>query len=523
MALIATGTAAVTIGLSGMPAAHADQVRQKEWWLRKLDVTGAWAATQGAGVTVAVLSDGVDAKHADLTGAVTAAPALAGAPHAAGQYFGEQGTPIASLIAGRGHGSAGSSGILGVAPAARILSIAVTLPADDPELSQSSVAAAIPNAIAAGIKYAVSHGARVIDLPIDPGEAGSSGTGGTAAAAGGSAAEKTAVSYALAHNVVLVAPAGDDGASSDSPNYPAAYPGVIAVGAFDSAFTKAPWSSHQRYVTVTAAGAGMTAAASSGGYRTINSTSAASAVVSGVAALIRARYPGLSVDQVRRAIITSTVYHPAGGRADGSGYGTVNADRAIAAAAMLAMPPGSRAGAGAQPLLAPAAIPAVSATQGIGSQLKRDGEISAALFVVLLLLIGLYAATGRRRRPASQPVVTAQWMHRQGQSRYPQVGAGDADRMLEVFTSPVSEPDRIGSGSVGFGGRGLSGRGADDGLFGSAAGRLASGVAASTPMTAGAGPDSGGWPSHGPASRAVSRATTGFRSSPVGARCGAAY
>ena len=507
MALIATGTAAVTIGLSGVPAAHADQIRHKEWWLRTLGVTGAWAATQGAGVTVAVLSDGVDASHADLTGAVAAAPALTGAPRASGRYFGEQGTPIASLIAGRGHGSGGSSGILGVAPAARILSLQVTLPADDPQLSQSSVAAAIPNAIAAGIKYAVSHGASVIDLPIDPGQPGSSGTGGASAAAGGSPAEQAAVSYALAHNVVLVAPAGDDGASSDSPNYPAAYPGVISVGAFDSAVTKAPWSSHQGYVTVTAAGAGVTAAASAGGYQTVNSTSAASAMVAGIVALIRAQYPGLSVNQVRHAITSSTVYGRAGGRTDGSGYGTVNADKAMAAAATLAMPAGARAGAGAQPPVAPAAVSAVSPTQGIGSQLIRAGEISAALFALLLLLIAAYAATGRRRRrPASQPAVTAQWAHRQGQSRYPQVAAADADRMLEVFTSPVSEPDRGAlAGASGFGSAGgfgsAHGGWADDGLFAPAGGRLADGAIAGPPMAA----DSAGWQSHGPATRAVSR------------------
>ena len=238
MALIAAGTAAVSIGLAAVPA-HADQVRHREWWLSSLAVTGAWAASQGSGITVAVLSDGVDASQPDLAGAVTAAPAPSGAPVASGQYSGELGTAIASLIVGRGHGSHGSSGIVGVAPEARVLSIPVTLPADDPELSQSAIAAAIPDAIAAGIRYAVRHGATVIDLPIDPGQPGSSGTGGAPAAAGGSPAEKSAISYALARDVILVAPAGDDGTASDAPNYPAAYHGVIAVGAFNSAFIKA--------------------------------------------------------------------------------------------------------------------------------------------------------------------------------------------------------------------------------------------------------------------------------------------
>ena len=68
-----------------------------------------------------------------------------------------------------------------------------------------------------------------------------------------SAAEKSAVAYALRKGVVLVAPAGDDGAGAGVVNYPAAYPGVISVGAFDKNFTKAPFSSHEPYVTLTAA------------------------------------------------------------------------------------------------------------------------------------------------------------------------------------------------------------------------------------------------------------------------------
>jgi hypothetical protein len=486
MALIATGTTVVTVGVSGVPAAHADQIQRKEWWLGSLGVTAAWITSQGSGVTVAVLSDGVQASDPDLAGAVTAAPAPPGAPQASGQDFGEAGTPIASLIAGHGHGSGNASGIKGIAPEAKILSIPVTLPAGDPELTQSSVAAAIPNAIAAGIKEAVHHGAKVIDLPIDPGQPDSSGTPGASAAAGGSPAEQSAVRYALERNVVLVAPAGDDGASSDAPNFPAAYRGVIAVGAFNHDFVKTPWTSHDSYVTVTAPGEGVLAAKNSGGYLRINSTSAASAIVAGIAALIRARYPGLSADQVRTAITTGTVFGRTGGRTDGSGYGTVNADKAVEAAALLATPKGGHAGAGAQPLVSPSAIAAASATQGLGSQVRRDGEISAALFAVLLLLIIAYAATGRRRRAVGSALVTAEWAHRQGQSRYPQAAAGDADRMLEIFATPVSEPGRAGIASLG----GSAGSRAGDGLFAGAAGAAA---------------ESGALLSHGPATRAVSR------------------
>jgi Subtilase family len=446
-ALVATGTAAMTVGLLAAPA-NADQIRQQEWWLSGLSVTNCWTASQGAGVTVAVLSDGVDGSHPDLTGVVTAAPATAvpDAPVATGQFFGEQGTAIASLIAGHGDGSGDNSGVIGVAPEARILSVPVTLPSDDPQLYEQSVGASIPAAIAAGIRYAVSQGASVIDLPIDPGQPGSDGTGGASAAAGGSAAEASAVSYALAHNVVLVAPAGDDALTTVAPNYPADYQGVIAVGAFDSSFVKAPWTSRLSYVTLTAAGAGVIAASNGGGYETMNSTSAASAIVAGIVALIRSRYPSLSWQDVRTALTSTTMFHRANGLTDGSGYGAVNAAAALGAAAKLATPASDLAGANAEPPtnLRPAAAGAGVAK--LSPQIVRAGAISAAVLVLLLLAVAGYAIAARRRRPSGLPALAAEWTAGQAQSRYPHavISATEPDRMLEYFGPPTGPPPEAG-------------------------------------------------------------------------------
>ena len=104
------------IGLSSAPIvallvfaalpAHADSRRQAEWWLSKLHVTQAWRGGQGAGVTVAVLADGVDASQPDLTGRVVAGPdftrsgRIAGGPH-----YGVIGTGLASLIRSEEHTS----------------------------------------------------------------------------------------------------------------------------------------------------------------------------------------------------------------------------------------------------------------------------------------------------------------------------------------------------------------------------------------------------------------------------------
>jgi hypothetical protein len=455
MALIAASVAVFSVCLVALPASAvpgsggqvptAATARSTEWWLAELHVTTAWLAAQGSGVTVAVLSDGVDASQPDLGGIVTAGPAPQGAPHAAANFFGATGTGIASLIAGHGHGLGKGEGIIGIAPQARILSVPVTLPAGDPALASPAVARAIPGAIAAGIRYAVKHHASVIDLPIDPGQPDATGAGGDSAAAGGSPAEHAAVNYAISQNVVLVAPAGDDMTTTDAPNYPAAYNGVIAVGSFDSAFMKSPYSSHDRYVTVTGPGEGVTAAANTGFYQVMNSTSAASAVVAGVVALIRSRYPGLSVSQVRKALTSSTVFREACGFSCGSGYGTVDAARAMAAATQIATGNGPRAGTGAQSVAAPAAIPAASSAASLEPRIEKAAAISGAVLVILLLLVWWYVLAGRRKA-RKQAATAAQWSQRPVQSRYPQAQP-KADPMAGYLASPAA-PAATEPGSV---------------------------------------------------------------------------
>jgi hypothetical protein len=158
-------------------------------------------------------------------------------------------------------------------------------------------------------------------------------------------------------------------------------------------------------------------------------------------ALIRSKYPRLSVAQIRRALTTSTVFHGSGA---GSGAGTVSAQGALTAAAA-DLPAGSPAGSGAQPWLTGAA-PAVSQPSLMNTVL-RDGIMSAALLIVLLLLVGLYGAVTRRRMVRQQEAIAAEWTGRQAQSRYPQPGVQDSDAMLEYFAAPTSgarpsRPDR---------------------------------------------------------------------------------
>jgi hypothetical protein len=455
--VIATGLAALWIAAATTPAL-ADQVRQQEWWLGKLNVTQAWQGSKGHGVLVAVLSDGIDPEQADLAGSVTVGPDYTNSHETVPTYIGTQGTAIASLIAGHGHGTGNHSGIVGIAPRARILSVRVTLDPDDPALDSTATGAGLPDAIAAGIRYAVAQHAKVIDLPSDPGQPSPAAlaaitgvpiggtppeTAGITAAAGGSTIEQQAVAYALHQGVVLVAPAGDNGEGSDATNYPAAYPGVISVGAFGDTLVKAAYSSRLPYVDITAPGDGVMAATAAS-YTELHSTTAASAMVAGVAALIRSRFPHLTPAQVSHALTSSTLYRKADGRKAGSGYGTVNAQRALAAAATLAAPGADRAGAGAVARIAPAAPAAApaQAPRSVAPHVLRAAIASAGLLIVLLLLIAGYAALVRRARNGGRAAAPA----RAAAATYaaPVAFAGarptDADRMLEAFAVPAGGP-----------------------------------------------------------------------------------
>ena len=408
---VAAGLAVACLALNATSASAAtSSVRGQEWWLQKLHVTQAWHSTRAGGVTVAVLDTGVFPKQADLRGAVITGPDYTHSGRArGGPFWGIHGTAIASLIAGRGHGPNAGAGMMGVAPAASILSVRVTLESDDPLLPDANVGGGLPDAIAHGIRYAVNHHASVIDLPLDPVTVpGSPGVGG-------SSAEKAAVAYALAHHVVLVAPAGDEGAGADPVNFPASYKGVISVGAFDSQFNKASFSSHQPYVTLTGAGAGVIAASGPTAYAQLNSTAAASAVVTGVAALIRAQFPALSPAQVTKALTESARFKHAGGQLDGSGAGTVDAAAALAAAARMveAVPSAGSSPVAGAPGAQPSGAPAAHASSGLSRALLIDVGIAVAIFLLLAVPILTYGLRRRRRaraarlaevRAAAQPV-----------------------------------------------------------------------------------------------------------------------
>ena len=293
--------------------------------LKSINAAAAWRVSRGRGVTVGVLDTGVDASAADLSGSVSTGPDYTqGADPPGYQPPHLHGTFIASLIAGHGSGPGRAGGVIGVAPAARVLSVRVILDDSEPGVGPYNTDPRFADAIGRGIRYAASHGAAVINMSLGSVEP--------------TRAMQAALAYAASHGVVVVASAGNSGAPGQSYtpySYPASFAGVLSVAAVTKSGTRATFSDRNSSVVLSAPGVEVLGAGPGGTYLQASGTSPAAAFVAGVAALIRSAYPRLSPAQVEQAMISSAARRPAAGYSPATGFGEVDAAAALRAAGLL--------------------------------------------------------------------------------------------------------------------------------------------------------------------------------------------
>jgi hypothetical protein len=254
-------------------AAPDDPGYPMQWGLVATRAPEVWSVTTGEGVLVAVVDSG-SGPHADL-----AANLLPGITVRRGRVVEGadddgatgHGTHVAGIIAAVANNGLG---IAGVAPGAKVLPIKVL----DARGSGSDVDLEI------GIRQAVDRGARVINLSLGS-ETRDAGV-------------RDAIQYALSRDVVVVAAAGNDGASA-GPKWPAAEDEPLAVTAVGQDYVAPAFAQRGGYIDVAAPGVQVYATVRGDAYASLSGTSMAAAFVSGVAALVRAAQPALTAAQVR--------------------------------------------------------------------------------------------------------------------------------------------------------------------------------------------------------------------------------
>jgi type VII secretion-associated serine protease mycosin len=266
-----------------MFAAPNDILLQKgdqQYYLPITRLTQAWDRTQGStSVTIAVVDTGVDADHPELASRLVAGYDFVGDDNQPDDdsWHGTMVAGVAAAQPNNGLGIAGAAWNASVMPLKALDGDGFGTDAD----------------VAAAITWAADHGADVLNLSL----------GGP----GDSPVLRAAIDYAVARDVLVVAASGNDGSSR--PQYPAAYPGVVAVGATDWSGNVTGFSSYGAWLDLVAPGFEITSSYPALGaepaFATASGTSFAAPFVAGVAALVRAQNPGWTpsqvADQLRRS------------------------------------------------------------------------------------------------------------------------------------------------------------------------------------------------------------------------------
>ncbi len=312
---VLVATIAVVLVLGAVPQSAGaltpdDPLYSEQWYLESINAPAAWDATRGsASVLVAVLDAGVDADHPDLAGKLAAGIRSTGgqvAPLGGGNTDSTgDGTYAAGLVgAATGNGVAVAS----IGWDTKVLPVKIDVPEGGSRTGE----------VAAGIRGAADAGAHIIAISLSSGFP--------------SDPVSSAVQYAQSKGALVIAPVFG-GSSGDS--YPAAYAGVLGIGATGRDGQPYPNQAAEAYVDVAApTGNGGAVADSVIGLRPGGGTGrtvgfAHTWIAAGAAALVKAADPGASAATIAHRLTTTARDVGAPGRDDVSGAGLIDAAAAV--------------------------------------------------------------------------------------------------------------------------------------------------------------------------------------------------
>ncbi|WP_139807806.1 type VII secretion system ESX-4 serine protease mycosin MycP4 [Mycobacterium avium] len=349
------------------------------------DLSAVWQLSRGTGQRVAVIDTGV-ARHRRLPAVVPGGDYVSTGDGI--QDCDAHGTLVAGIIAAAADPK--SDEFSGIAPEATLISIRQSSAKFGPAGNRSGGGVGDVDTLAKAVRTAADLGASVINISS------------VACAPVVSAPDDRALGAALAYavdvkNAVVVAAAGNTGGPGQCPPQrpdatwqtitvavsPAWYDDyVLTVGSVNADGAPSTFSLAGPWVDVAAPGEAVTSLAP----EPVSGTSYAAPVVSGLAALIRARFPALTARQVMQRI-EATAHHPPAAWDPLVGHGTVDPLAAVSAETG-APPPAPRAAA--VPIAAPPPAPARDSR-------ARDIAVRGAAFCLVALTLAAAAGAVRAR------------------------------------------------------------------------------------------------------------------------------
>lgn len=281
--------------------------------LAMIGMAKAWDVTQGdPRMVIAVVDTGIDLEHPDLKAKIVSGYDVINqgtTPPRDGNGHGTHASGIAAAMTDNKVGMAGVAGRSKLMPVRAL----------DDEGAGNGLD------VATGVVWAVDHGAHVVNLSL-----------------GGPEPNETlerAIQYALMRNVPVIVAMGNE-ATGDA-RYPAASPGVIAVGSVDTTRSLSSFSNYGPWMTLVAPGSQIMSTmptysvymTTNEGYRNsydfMDGTSMAAPMVAGVVALIKSRYPQLTPAEIKARLEGTATDLGQPGYDPQYGHGLINAARAI--------------------------------------------------------------------------------------------------------------------------------------------------------------------------------------------------